>query len=68
MTLPTVTYPGVKRICEMAVIEVVEFFVEEIFALDLHVELCVNLLGDVIDNNSNGMDLLDVDIPGQSRM
>jgi len=52
----------------MGTIELVELFVEEMFVLDLHVELVVHLLKDVLDGNTVGMDLLDVDVPGQARM
>ena len=64
----TVADPGDKRIGEVGTIELVELFVEVMLVLDLHVELVVNLLKDVMDGNTVGMDLLDIDVPGQARM
>jgi len=66
--LRTVADPGVKSIGDMGTIELVELFVEEMSVLDWHMELVVHLSKDVIDGNTVGMDLLDVDVPGQARM
>jgi len=52
----------------MGAIRLVELFIEEIFILNLHVELGMDLLEDVVDGNTVRMILLDVDIPGQPRM
>lgn len=64
MTPLTAAYPGVKGICEMGAIHLVEFFIEEMFILYWHMELRVHLIEDVVDGNAIGMDLLDVDVPG----
>ena len=64
----TVPDPRVKRIGEVGTIELVELFIEEMFVLDWHVELVVHLLKDIMDGNTVGMDLLDIDVPGQARM
>ena len=65
----TAAYSGVKRVCEMGGIHLVDF-VEGIFILDLNVELPmrVDLFKDVVDSNTIRMDLLDVNVPGQARM
>lgn len=52
----------------MGAICLVELLIEEIFILDLRLELAMNLLEDVVDGYTVGMKLLDVDVPGQPRV
>jgi len=52
----------------MGAIRFVELLIEEIFILNLSVELGMYPFEDVVDSNTIGMKLLDVDVPGQLRM
>lgn len=52
----------------MGTVRLVELLIEEIFILDLRLELAMDLLEDIVDGNTVWMKLLDVDVPGQPRM